>query len=72
LCCGGGALGQVVNLVSNDVRRFEDAGCFWIFLFAGPLECLAVVIVLWQDLGWLPTLASMSALLMLIPLQVRV
>jgi hypothetical protein len=34
--------------VSNDVRRFEDAGCFWIFLFAGPLECLAVVIVLWQ------------------------
>jgi len=57
--------------VSNDVRRFEDAGCFWIFLFAGPLECLAVVIVLWEDIGWLPTLASMSALLMLIPLQVR-
>jgi hypothetical protein len=25
--------------------------------------------VVWQDLGWLPTLASMSALLMLIPLQ---
>lgn len=27
--------GHVVNLVSNDVRRFDDALPFWIFLWAG-------------------------------------
>ena len=27
--------GHVVNLVSNDVRRFDDAMPLWVFLWAG-------------------------------------
>jgi hypothetical protein len=40
-----------------------------VFLWAGPLETGAVVVILWMDLGWLPTCVSMSAFLLLIPLQ---
>eukprot|EP01025_Chloroclados_australasicus_P012522 TRINITY_DN1575_c0_g2_i1.p1 TRINITY_DN1575_c0_g2~~TRINITY_DN1575_c0_g2_i1.p1 ORF type:complete len:228 (-),score=3.13 TRINITY_DN1575_c0_g2_i1:245-928(-) len=28
--------GQVINLVSNDARRFEDACTFWVYLIIGP------------------------------------
>ena len=32
--------GHVVNLVSNDVRRFDDAMPFWVFLWAGMCVCV--------------------------------
>ena len=38
----GIASGKIINLVSNDVRRFDEAGTFWVFLIAGPLELVAV------------------------------
>ena len=34
-----------MNLVSNDVRRFDDAMPFWVFLWGAPLELLMVFIM---------------------------
>ncbi|KAK3266351.1 hypothetical protein CYMTET_25021 [Cymbomonas tetramitiformis] len=61
--------GQMVNLVSNDVRKFDDALNFWVFLFDGPLELFLVVALLWTEIGFLATLLSTGTMLSLIPLQ---
>ncbi|GAX75678.1 hypothetical protein CEUSTIGMA_g3121.t1 [Chlamydomonas eustigma] len=61
--------GHVVNLISNDVRRFDDAMPFWVFLWAGPIEVVAVLVMVSMDLGFLPALAGIAATLLLIPIQ---
>lgn len=43
----------------------------WPFLWAGPLELLAVLFMLASELGWIPALAGAAALLVLVPFQVR-
>lgn len=61
--------GKIINLVSNDVRRFDEAGTFWVFLIIGPLELVAVFILIGIRLGYLASFAGISSLLMLIPVQ---
>ncbi len=61
--------GKIINLVSNDVRRFDEAGTFWVFLIVGPLELIAVFILIGTRLGYLASFAGVSSLLMLIPVQ---
>lgn len=39
------SMGHVVNLVSNDVRRFDDALTYWVFVWSAPLE-LAMVFIM--------------------------
>ena len=34
--------GKVVNLISNDVQRFEDAGPYINYIWLGPIESLVV------------------------------
>lgn len=63
--------GQVVNLVSNDVRRFDDLMPFWLFIWASPIELAMVLLLVSLELGILPALAGISSMLMVIPLQVR-
>jgi ABC transporter transmembrane region len=62
--------GQVVNLVSNDVRRFDDGMPFWVFLWAGPLELVAVLVMVSIELGFLAAFAGMATLVLLMPVQV--
>ena len=62
-------MGKVINLVSNDVRRFDEAGTFWPFLIVGPLELVAVFVLIGSQLGYLASFAGISTLLMLIPVQ---
>ncbi|XP_064615830.1 ATP-binding cassette sub-family C member 4-like, partial [Liolophura sinensis] len=60
--------GQIVNLMSNDVNRFDQACLFLHFLWVGPLQAIAVLIILWHELG--PAcLAGFGVLLLLIPVQ---
>ncbi|KAI5613509.1 multidrug resistance-associated protein 4 [Silurus asotus] len=60
--------GQTVNLLSNDVQKFEEVTIFLHFLWVGPLQAAAVVGLLWQEIG--PScLAGMAVLLFLLPLQ---
>ena len=62
--------GHVVNLVSNDVRRFDDAMPFWVFLWAGPLELTIVMVTVGSVLGFPAALAGVSGLVLVIPIQV--
>ena len=62
--------GQIVNLASNDVKRFEQLGTMWFFLFVGPLEGIFTLAVVTHILGIVPAMAGMSCILMVIPIQV--
>lgn len=61
--------GRIVNLVSNDVRRFDDACTFWPFLICGPIELLLVLVLVGTRLGYVAAVAGVSTLLLLIPSQ---
>jgi ABC-type multidrug transport system fused ATPase/permease subunit len=66
---GAVTAGKLVNLVSNDVRRFDDAATFWVFLVGGPLELVAVLVLVSLRLGFPAALAGVATLLLLIPTQ---
>ena len=42
---------QVVNLVSNDVQRLEDASNFAHFLWIGPVETVIVLALIVREVG---------------------
>ncbi|XP_031216906.1 multidrug resistance-associated protein 4 [Mastomys coucha] len=60
--------GQIVNLLSNDVNKFDQVTIFLHFLWAGPLQAIAVTILLWVEIG-ISCLAGMAVLVILLPLQ---
>ncbi|XP_069495246.1 ATP-binding cassette sub-family C member 4 isoform X2 [Ambystoma mexicanum] len=60
--------GQIVNLLSNDVNKFDQVTVFLHFLWAGPLQAVAVTVLLWMEIG--PScMAGMAVLIILMPLQ---
>jgi ATP-binding cassette, subfamily C (CFTR/MRP), member 4 len=60
--------GQVVNLLSNDVNRFDIAPMFLHFLWIGPLETLLCAALMYQTMGW-SVIVGIGILLLTIPLQ---
>lgn len=60
--------GQIVNLLSNDVNKFDQVTIFLHFLWAGPLQAVAVTALLWMEIG-ISCLAGMAVLIILLPLQ---
>ncbi|KAB0353884.1 hypothetical protein FD755_023422 [Muntiacus reevesi] len=60
--------GQIVNLLSNDVSRFDQVTMFLHYLWVGPLQAIAVTTLLWMEIG-MPCLAGMAVLIMLLLLQ---
>lgn len=61
--------GHVVNLVSNDVQRFDRAATFWVYILFGPIETLAVLLMVSYVLGVIPTISGFTCIFILIPLQ---
>lgn len=61
-------MGQVVNLLSNDVNRFDIAVIFLHYLWLGPLETIIVTYFLWQEIDW-ASCVGVAVLLLFIPLQ---
>ncbi|KAK7893416.1 hypothetical protein WMY93_022568 [Mugilogobius chulae] len=60
--------GQIVNLLSNDVMRFDEVTIFLHFLWVAPLQAAAVVGLLWAEIG--PScLVGMVVLMFLMPTQ---
>ncbi|XP_041940167.1 ATP-binding cassette sub-family C member 4-like isoform X1 [Alosa sapidissima] len=60
--------GQIVNLLSNDVNKFDEVTIFLHYLWVGPLQAAAVTALLWQEIG--PScLAGMAVLVLLMPVQ---
>uniref|UniRef100_A0A8C3VTT8 Multidrug resistance-associated protein 4 n=1 Tax=Catagonus wagneri TaxID=51154 RepID=A0A8C3VTT8_9CETA len=60
--------GQIVNLLSNDVNRFDEVTMFLHFLWVGPLQAVAVTALLWMEVG-ISCLAGMAVLILLLLLQ---
>ncbi|KAK7083945.1 Multidrug resistance-associated protein 4, partial [Halocaridina rubra] len=65
---GKTTVGQMVNLLSNDVNRFDSSVIFLHYLWIGPLQTLIVLGILWTELG--PAcLAGIMLLILFVPLQ---
>ncbi|KAJ3313911.1 Multidrug resistance-associated protein 4 [Boothiomyces sp. JEL0838] len=60
--------GFIINLVSNDVQRFEDASPFLPFLVVGPFQFVATMYFVYLEIGW-SMLATAIVTIMLVPLQ---
>uniref|UniRef100_A0A673JK08 Multidrug resistance-associated protein 4-like n=1 Tax=Sinocyclocheilus rhinocerous TaxID=307959 RepID=A0A673JK08_9TELE len=60
--------GQIVNLLSNDVNKFDELTIFLHYLWMGPLQAAAVIGLLWQEVG-ASCLAGIAVLIFLMPLQ---
>ncbi|KAM9851263.1 ATP-binding cassette sub-family C member 4-like [Aulostomus maculatus] len=73
LCLNSKALtktttGQIVNLLSNDVIKFDEVTLHLHFLWLGPLQAAAVILLLIYWIG--PScLAGMAVFFMLLPVQ---
>ncbi|ORZ08815.1 P-loop containing nucleoside triphosphate hydrolase protein [Lobosporangium transversale] len=61
--------GTVVNLISNDLQPFENCAPFFMYSVLGPLEMIAVMYLLWRELG-VACLAGLLAFAILMPIQV--
>lgn len=44
--------GRLINLLSNDVDRFDFAHRFVTYLWLAPLVTIAVAYYLWLEIGW--------------------
>jgi len=60
--------GQILNLISNDVNRFDFGMILLPFLWIGPIETAVVTYFLWQEVS-VSSLFGVSTLVMFIPLQ---
>ncbi|KAM7238072.1 hypothetical protein CapIbe_011030 [Capra ibex] len=73
LCLSSSAMrktttGQIVNMLSNDVNRFDQVTMFLHYLWVGPLQAIAVTTLLWMEIG-MSCLAGMAVLIILLLLQ---
>ncbi|KAE9537850.1 hypothetical protein AGLY_005822 [Aphis glycines] len=60
--------GQILNLISNDVNRFDTSIVCLPFLWIGPIEAAVVTYFMWQEVS-VSSLLGIATLIMFIPLQ---
>ncbi|GLV41664.1 uncharacterized protein CBL_06893 [Carabus blaptoides fortunei] len=65
---GETTVGQVVNLLSNDVNRFDIAVIFIHYLWIGPVETVIVTYFLYEQVG-VSAIIGVVSMLLFIPLQ---
>ncbi|XP_025202348.1 probable multidrug resistance-associated protein lethal(2)03659 isoform X2 [Melanaphis sacchari] len=61
--------GHIINLMSNDVNRFDVSFPYLPYLIIGPLETFVTIYFLWQEVG-VSSIIGVITLLIFIPLQV--
>ncbi|XP_011702530.1 PREDICTED: probable multidrug resistance-associated protein lethal(2)03659 [Wasmannia auropunctata] len=67
---GETTIGQAVNLLSNDVNRFDVSIIFLHYLWLGPLETIIITYVMYHVIGvGVSSIIGVASLLMFIPLQ---
>jgi ATP-binding cassette, subfamily C (CFTR/MRP), member 4 len=64
--------GKLINLISNDVQRFEEAAVFFHFLWSSLLEASTILIFLSLQLNFLSGLAGVGMTVLAIPVQLKV
>ncbi|CAG9768726.1 unnamed protein product [Ceutorhynchus assimilis] len=62
-------VGQMVNLISNDVSRYETCTLCTNELWIGPIQCIVLLILLYQYSGW-TSLVGVIVLLGIVPIQI--
>lgn len=67
---GETTIGQAVNLLSNDVNRFDNAIVFLNYLWLGPLQTIITAYFMYVEAG-LAGICGVATLLLFIPLQGR-
>ncbi|KAF6207172.1 hypothetical protein GE061_018411 [Apolygus lucorum] len=60
--------GQIVNLLSNDVNKFDIVFLFLHNLWVGPLQCFIITYLLWEHVG-VASIIGILSLLVFIPFQ---
>uniref|UniRef100_A0A6P7FF39 Probable multidrug resistance-associated protein lethal(2)03659 n=1 Tax=Diabrotica virgifera virgifera TaxID=50390 RepID=A0A6P7FF39_DIAVI len=65
---GGRTVGNVVNLMSNDVTRFDLAAMFVHYLWIAPLQMIFIVYFMYKEVQW-SALVGIVAVLVVMPLQ---
>ncbi|XP_071455792.1 probable multidrug resistance-associated protein lethal(2)03659 [Hetaerina americana] len=65
---GEATVGQIVNMISNDVNNFDYLMGFAHDIWIGPLQTVIVGYLIWEDMGAL-ALVGLLALILIIPLQ---
>lgn len=63
-------IGQMVNLISNDVSRFDYATHFMYHLVMAPVEILIVMYLCYINVGWTGLVGTIF-LLLAVPLQCK-
>ncbi|KAF5287552.1 hypothetical protein FQA39_LY15881 [Lamprigera yunnana] len=65
---GQTTIGQMVNLLSNDVNRFDVAVLFAHYFWVGPLQAIIVTYFMYKEVG-ISALIGVVSLFLFIPLQ---
>ena len=61
-------IGQAVNLISNDVNRFDISTYFSVYAFIGPIHCIIMAYVMWLEVG-VSAFVGIATILLFIPMQ---
>ncbi|KAG1709753.1 Multidrug resistance-associated protein 4 [Nymphon striatum] len=61
--------GEIMNILTNDMNRFNKDFRFIFFVITSPLQCILVCIILWLNIGALPVI-GVSGIIIMIPLQI--
>ena len=65
---GQSTVGQMVNMLSNDVSRFDLAPMFLHYLWCGPLQLSIIVVITWLSIGH-ATFVGAALVIAFVPLQ---
>ncbi|XP_035769422.1 multidrug resistance-associated protein 4-like isoform X2 [Neolamprologus brichardi] len=60
--------GQIVNLLSNDVNRFDEITLNLHYLWVGPLQAVVIIVFLWYEIG-ASCLAGVAVIALMMPIQ---
>uniref|UniRef100_A0A182P628 Uncharacterized protein n=1 Tax=Anopheles epiroticus TaxID=199890 RepID=A0A182P628_9DIPT len=60
--------GKMVNLMSNDVNRFDIASYLVCFMWTSPLVMVLAAVLLWYEIGWSGVL-GLVAIVIITPIQ---
>ncbi|KAG1673331.1 Multidrug resistance-associated protein 4 [Nymphon striatum] len=61
--------GEIMNILTNDMNRFNSDFAYIFFVITSPLQCIIVCVILWINIGALPIIGMLGILIM-IPLQI--
>ncbi len=58
----------MINLISNDVSRFDQVFGYLHYLWIGPLQIIITTLILYFNIG-ISSLVGMLVLLIIVPIQ---